>query len=53
MYVSNINMNLTYADALPPSDVITLQSAGKSPLELDSVRLNWRETQMEEGMRLG
>ena len=47
------NMHLTSADALPPSDVVTLQSAGKSSLELDIVRLNWREIQMEEGRWVG
>ena len=43
------NMHLTSADALPPSEVVMLKSAGKSPLELDIVRLNRKEIQMEEG----
>ena len=47
--IRNINMHLTSADTLPPSDVVRLQSAGKSPLELDIVRLTWREIHMEEG----
>ena len=43
------SMHLISADALPPSDAVTVQSGGESPLELDIVRLNWREIQIEEG----
>ena len=42
-------MHLTSADALPLSDTLTLRSAVKAQLELDIVRLNWNEIQMEEG----
>ena len=48
-HLNIISMRLTSVDALPPSDAVTLRSAGKLPQELDIVLLKWKEIQMEEG----
>ena len=47
-------MRLTFADALPPSDAVTLRSAGASPLPLDILSVStgkeyrWRN-KVEQG----
>ena len=48
-HLNIINMRLTFADALPPSDAVMLRSAGKSSQELDIMCLKGKEIQMEEG----